>query len=106
MLFPEPSEVADIWWAKVVEGTIIDRLGSAAKIATSAAPVICIYTKDFRDVDDIRRVLEELVAIGLVRPGRVIAYKPDTYTYLDIYKANAEMYGLRASLYTSNKLLL
>ena len=90
---------------KVVEGTINNHLGSAAKIATSGAPVICIYTKDFRDVNDVRRVLEELVSMGLVKPRRAIAYKPDTYTYLDIYKENAQMYGLRASLYTSSKLL-
>lgn len=104
MLFPEPSELTGRWWRKVVDGTINNRLGSSAKVATSGAPVICIYTKDFRDVDDVRRVLEELLTMGLVKPGKVIAYKPDTYTYLDIYKANAEMYGLRASLYTSSKL--
>jgi hypothetical protein len=105
MLFPKPSELADTWWMTVAEGTINNRLGSAAKVATSGEPVICIYTKDFRDVDDVRRVLGELAAMGLVSPGRAIAYKPDAYTYLDIYKENAEKYGLRASLYTSFKLL-
>jgi hypothetical protein len=104
MLFPEPSELTDTWM-KIVDGTINNRLGSAAKVATSGEGVICIYTKDFRNVEDVRRVLEELAAIGVVRLGRVISYKSDVYTYLNIYSRTAERYGLRASLYTSTGLL-
>ncbi|KAF2747164.1 DUF1917-domain-containing protein [Sporormia fimetaria CBS 119925] len=108
MLFPSDQDLPRVWKA-VVEGTINNRLGSAAKVATdqgnSGNRLICIYTKDFRDKQDVLRILQELERMGLVGRGRGIYYKTDVYTYLDIYGKNAEDYGLRASLYSSQNLL-
>lgn len=108
MLFPAAEDLTRVW-REVVEGTINNRLGSAAKVATDQGRkdrrLICVYTKDFRDIEDVRRVLKELVAQGLVDSGRGIYYKADAYTYLDIYGENAAEYGLQASVYSSQKLL-
>ena len=93
----------------VVEG----RLGDTAKIATADpgarrenSRLICIYTKDLSDLADVRRVLMELVELGLA-PRTVsdgaIYYKADVYTYLGIDASN--QYGLKASLYSSKDLM-
>jgi hypothetical protein len=80
-----------------------------AKVATaqddSDDRVICIYTDDFRDTEDILRVLSELVATGMVKPGKPIYYKADAFTLLNIKSANAGYYGLQASLYSSHDML-
>lgn len=117
MLFPNEDDLARTWGivAKAVaEGT----LGTSAKVAaqpsesTSAYPgqapcrLICVYTKDFSDMQDVRRVLQELVALGLCPSdaGRgSIYYKCDAYTYLGIESRNS--YGIKASLYASKDLL-
>ena len=67
--------------------------------------VVCVYTKDFRDEEDVLRVLRELEDLDLIREGRSIYYKSDAFTYLDLYSAIANKYGLQASLYTSQKML-
>lgn len=109
MLFPK-SEDAPRYWYKVAEATADNRLGIAAKVSTGLGEVreerlICIYTKDFSDMDDVRRVLQGLVELDLVDPRnpRGIYYKCDAYTYLDINSGNE--YGLPASLYSSRELL-
>jgi hypothetical protein len=61
--------------------------------------------KDFRDEDDVLRVLQELEAIGLVPSGQSVYYKSDAFTYLDLYKQTASEYGLQASLYASSKMM-
>lgn len=109
----------------MVEAVIHNRLGPIAKSAPdddkderlSETPsekelvrltnthTVCIYTKDFRDEDDVLRVLQELEELDLLRHGRSIYYKSDAFTYLDLYSATASKYGLQASLYTSHKML-
>lgn len=66
---------------------------------------VCVYTKDFRDEDDVLRVLEELEDFGLLGQDRSIYYKSDAFTYLDLYSSTASKYGLQASLYNSSKML-
>ena len=110
MLFPMPNEVDEIW-AIVAKGTLEGRLGSQAKVATDASDgkperLICVYTEDFTDVKDVKRVLKEMNRLGLVAKGRTarcIYYKTDAYTYLDI-RGNNE-YKLRASKYSSKDML-
>ena len=68
-------------------------------------PTVCVYTRDFRDEDDVLRVLKGLEDLDVIQPGRSIYYKSDAFTYLDLYSATANRYGLQASLYNSNKML-
>lgn len=89
------------------------RLGDTAKIATADpearrdnSRLICIYTKNFSDLADVRRVLMELVELGLApltTSDGAIYYKADVYTYLGIDASN--QYGLKASLYSSKDLM-
>lgn len=124
MLFPKVEEVTKSW-KTVVEAVINDRLGPSAKVAPDdgkderlseisvsspmasqlTCSLVCVYTKDFRDEDDVLRVLQELDDLDLLRHGRSIYYKTDAYTYLDLYSATADKYGLQASLYSSHKML-
>lgn len=110
MLFPEQDELSRVW-RLVAEGVAENRLGTAAKVATAgsnpneAQRLICVYTKDFSDVDDVRRVLLELVNMGLLQrdASRGIYYKCDAYTYLNLNSGNE--YGIQASFYSSKDML-
>lgn len=109
MLFPTKEEVGRVW-KLVAQGVADNRLGDTAKVAAdsengdSGGILICVYTKDFSDLDDVSRVLSELVDLGLCSAeGRGIYYKCDAYTYLDIGSKND--YGLKASLYWSRDVL-
>lgn len=113
MLFPKPEDVNRVW--KIVAEAVVDgRLGDTAKVAPADPPepfgaaqkqqashLICVYTKDFSDLNDVRRVLEELIELGLAPRAAdgAIYYKTDAYTYLNIDSSNS--YGLKASLYSS-----
>lgn len=107
MLFPNVREV-DPTWKTVVTAVEKGDLGDGAKVATDdgsgQSRLICVYTKDFGDKADIKRVLEGMVDVGLVDVGdRPIYYKCDAYTHLDITSKNE--YGLKASMYSSRDVL-
>ncbi|KAF2402248.1 DUF1917-domain-containing protein [Trichodelitschia bisporula] len=108
MLFPSARDVLSTW-TRVAEATVAGKLGTGSKVAASTTSsdgsyLICIYTGDFSDEDDVRRVLKELVDMSLVPPGgRGIYYKADALTHLNIQSKNE--YGLKASMYSSNELL-
>lgn len=109
MLFPTADQV-DKYWAKVAEATAHGELGFGAKVATDAgggsgrARGMMVYTRDYEDIEDVRRVLEKLVDLGLVRnEQKPIYYKVDAYTYLEILGDNP--YGLKASLFSSKDVL-
>ncbi|KAK3384784.1 hypothetical protein B0H63DRAFT_170599 [Podospora didyma] len=79
MLFPEPSKVNDVW-ATVVRATANNELGICAKVESRVKSekerLICVYTNDFRDKNDIARVLNRMRELGLVRAGgKQIYYK-------------------------------
>jgi len=110
MLFPLEDEVSRTW-RLVCEAVVDGRLGHTAKIATEASArdgssrrLICIYTKDFSDRDDVKSVLMEMVNVGLCPgEGNGIYYKCDAFTYLGIESNNT--YGLKASMYSSREML-
>ncbi|AEO67752.1 1aa27437-0e3f-49f3-828c-21c5fee6622b [Thermothielavioides terrestris] len=106
MLFPEPGSVNSVW-AKVARATANNELGVSAKVETRVdsqkARLICVYTRDFRDKDDVARVLNRLRQLELVSPGgKQIYYKSDAWTHLGIYGGNR--WGIQASMYSSNEL--
>ena len=143
MLFPRESEV-DRVWDTVAKAVWEGKLGIAAKVATAKSPdelpvakrddmagpgnaggvgrdardqgqrLICIYTRNFSDKDDVQRVLRAIKDLGLLQDdgfsdgtrmnsgnGKVktIYYKCDAYTYLDIGSGNE--FKLKPSLYSS-----
>jgi hypothetical protein len=65
----------------VARATASNELGIAAKVAPASYDnrqprLICVYTKDFTDMNDVTRVLSKLQDIGLVSMrGRPIYYK-------------------------------
>jgi hypothetical protein len=108
MLFPGSDRV-DAIWNSVDAGTQRGILGIQAKVATKSnrrpsyrgesTHLICVYTPDYQDKDDVCRVLVALEqTLDLDLDHRAIYYKPDAYTYAGIYSEG----GKRASLYSSN----
>lgn len=107
MLFPDAEDLPR-YWRQVATATAEGRLGPMAKVATyqpgKSVTLICIYTYDFSDMVDVRRVLDELVELELCTScARPIYYKCDAYTHLRI--ENSNVWGLRASLFSSKEVL-
>lgn len=107
MLFPDAQRVNEVW-GMVARATANNELGTAAKVQTrqrgkeEGERLICIYTKDFRDQDDVARVLNRLRELELIRNGgKPIYYKTDAWTYLNIYSSNPWKIG--ASTYSSKE---
>ena len=91
----------DTTWAAIREATASGKLGIEAKAATArenplgtkpGVKLICVYTRDCRDLDDVRRVLAGLRELGITYR---LNYKTDDATY-------AGEYGAGVSLYTSD----
>lgn len=108
MLFPGSDDLPR-YWRIVAKATAEGKLGPVSKVATpdpfngKDETLICVYTYDFTDLEDVRRVLDELLELSLCRrDGKPIFYKCDAYTYMDITSNND--FKLRASLYSSAEL--
>jgi hypothetical protein len=106
MLFPF-SDIVDETWRKVAKATLEGALGCAAKVATDdgsgSQRLICVYTEDFTDEGDVRRVLEKMQGLDLIKSEQGIYYKCDAYTCLNIMSGNE--YKLKASMYSSKEML-
>jgi len=98
MLFLKPQD-ADEQWEKIARATAQGELGCSAKINPTKDRVqdvvCCIYTSNFADKADVQRVLFALENMGF---GIKCGYKPDFYTYLDIYANN--QWRLSPTLYS------
>ena len=84
LLFPRVEDVDSIWGI-VARETVLGNLGMAAKVATredggdgggeegggggtgGGARLICVYTTDFSDRADVKRVLERMRKLTLLR---------------------------------------
>ena len=111
MLFPSIDRVNEMW-ALVANAVAEGELGHAAKVAVDDGSgnnierPIWAYTEDYTDRDNVKRVLEKLVGLGLVSnkgDTKPIYYKADCFTHLDIMSGNE--WGLRPSLYSSAEIL-
>ena len=111
MLFPSTDKVNEVW-ALVANAVAEGELGHAAKVAVDdgggddKARLICAYTEDYANKEDVKRVLDRLVGLDLVTNrgnARHIYYKADCYTDLDIMGGNE--WGLKPSLYSSANFL-
>jgi Basophilic leukemia-expressed protein Bles03 len=81
-----PVADLDQMWEKISTATELGRLGGLAKVATAmpnplaknpAVRVICVYTYDWTDEADVRRVRSELRELGFTAK---IHYKVDEDT--------------------------
>jgi len=82
----------DAVWATIKEATEAGRLGGSAKVATTKpnpyatdpkTNVICVYTYDWTDEADVRRIRTELRSLGITQK---IPYKADADTLRDKYR--------------------
>jgi hypothetical protein len=96
LIFAKP-ETAQALWSKIAKDVVEGKLGPSAKISTSNSKqhVICVYTENFTDEADVIRVRDRLREIGFTSK---LNYKPDAYTYCDIYTKNP--WNIRATRYT------
>ncbi|KAL5337335.1 hypothetical protein BJX70DRAFT_249031 [Aspergillus crustosus] len=102
------TDRVDSYWKAVADATMKGHLGIAAKVATDdeegRARLIAVYTRDYQDIDDVKRVLRKLVELNLVKKTeRPIYYKADALTYLVIMSKNR--YGMKATLFSSADVL-
>lgn len=75
------AQSIDYYWRLVMLSLAMFRLGRSAKVCTHQPPgkdyVICVYTYDYADLIDVKRMRRELYNIGIKRP---ISYKADEQT--------------------------
>lgn len=86
LVFVNERDVDEVW-AKIKKATEEGKLGSSAKAATAKpsplgepskkGKLICIYTYDWKDEKDVKRVREELRKLGITNK---IPYKSDEDT--------------------------
>jgi hypothetical protein len=85
LVFVRMEEVDGVW-AKIRKAVEDGNLGDEAKVATAkptpysqddSRRVICVYTYDYEDIDDVRRIRAELRRLGVTDR---IPYKSDEDT--------------------------
>ena len=91
LVFVNNKDVDEVW-AKIKKATEEGKLGDSAKVATAKpnpnatnqdTKVICVYTYDWADEKDIRRVREELRKLGITNK---MPYKSDKDTLSGKYR--------------------
>ena len=91
MVFVSREQI-DTVWSTIAEAIRQGRLGRTAKVSTarpnpnSTDPnkhVICIYTYDYEDVEDVKRIRATLRELGITWK---IPYKTDVATYAGQYQ--------------------
>lgn len=103
LIFCSYEDINDTW-EKIKNLTEIGLLGNESKVSTLCRPkkysdnnfVICVYTEDYRNKVDVKRVLNEIRNGGV--KGR-LNYKPDIMTVKGVYSSNSN----KASLYRSDE---
>lgn len=95
-LIHEHVDKIDDVWRKIRLATEAGLLGGAAKVATARSSpnatndkvkVICVYSYDYTDKDDVMRIRGELRNIGIERK---IPYKTDKATLAGKYKIKGD----------------
>jgi hypothetical protein len=100
LLYVSTAQIDEVW-KKVAASTFKGELGIDAKVSTplqaasSDKYLTCVYTKNYLDLDDVNRVRERLRQLGFLAR---LYYKPDIYTYLNIYKKTFP--NIKASRYS------
>jgi len=91
LIFVDKKDVDEVW-AKIKKATEEGKFGESSKVATtkpnphatdSDKKVICVYTYDWTDEKDVKRVREELRRLGIANK---IPYKADEDTLAGKYR--------------------
>lgn len=91
LIFVDHEKVDEVW-AKIKKAVEEGKLGDSAKVSTakpnplagkSKAHVICVYTYDWTDENDVKRIREELRKLGITNK---IPYKADEDTLKGKYR--------------------
>lgn len=90
LVFVNERDVDEVW-DKIKKATEEGKLGSSAKVATAkpnplgtqGKRVICVYTYDYKDEKDVKRVREELRKLDITSK---IPYKADKDTLSGKYR--------------------
>ncbi|KAG5729344.1 UPF0696 like protein [Termitomyces sp. T112] len=99
LIFAERDNV-DALWFRIARSTHAGTLGTEAKVSPfdessdEGRHVICVFTNDYRDFRDVKRVRESLRRLGIKDR---IGYKPDAYTHCRVYSNNP--WNIRPSMY-------
>lgn len=96
LVFVDEEDV-DAVWEKIATATLSGRLGLSSKVATawpnplarSSKRVICVYTYDSNDHEDVTRVLVALRDLGFKER---LSYKTDVDTLAGRYGSGAATY--------------
>lgn len=95
LVFVDRTQVDDIW-ARIKRATEEGKLGAGAKVSTAktnpnstdiSKNVICVYTYDWTDKEDVMRIREELRQIGITWK---IPYKSDLDTIRGKYRVKGD----------------
>jgi len=92
LLFPDTPDAIDGAWKIIAKETYAGTLGSSSKILTRnmsnndkyQPQVICVYTKDFRDIQDVARVCKR----------NALRIKPTIYRRDDDFEALMSLGGI------------
>jgi hypothetical protein len=93
-----PARQIDRWWEQIRLATEQGRLGISAKAATArvsdlaTSPTMkltCVYTRDWQDQDDVKRVLRQLRNLGV---SWRLSYKTDAATLSGVYGTGSAAY--------------
>lgn len=99
LIYSASAQIDEIW--KSVAAAVVSRsLGHAAKVSPrdreKNTHVICVYTEDFTNKEQVQAVEKGLRKIGVTS---VMSYKADVYTTLGIYRDNP--WRLKPTIYSS-----
>jgi hypothetical protein len=95
-----PSNEVNAVWSVVARATAENDLGIAAKVSPNGGDgrdrLICIYTKDFNDMEDVGRVMRKMKDLGLVdlreRPLYYKCGKPTSHSNLGVANVEIQMH--------------
>ena len=95
------SSTIDSTWTAIAKAVFNGTLGSASKVVIGEDKgepcyVICVYTEDFTDEEEVWAAEKSLRKLGITD---ILRYKPDIYTTLGIYAKNP--WGIRPTIYCS-----
>lgn len=91
LIFVNIKDIDEVW-GKIKKATEDGKLGSSAKVATARpnpnatnpeTKVICVYTYDWTDKEDVKRIRDELRKLGITNK---IPYKADEDTLSGKYR--------------------